>query len=228
MNKYQNGKIYKIVDVGYNKCYIGSTCESLSQRMARQRVCYKSFMKGASGRTRSFDLFQEFGIDNCKIELVENYPCSSKEELLQREGHHIQKHECLNRCLVGRTRIEYARLYREENPDKVKESKKEWYERNKDREKQRVKTWREENKEWISEKAKERRIMNMDAYNERKREYYQANKEKINERTRVWASQQITCECGINCRKDWISKHKKSKAHIIWMKQQKEVTEPDK
>ena len=94
--------------------------------------------------------------------------------------------------------------------------------------KQRVKTWREENKEWVSEKAKERRIMNMDAYNERKREYYQANKEKINERTRVWASQQITCECGINCRKDWISKHKKSKAHIIWMKQQKEVTEPDK
>ena len=71
-------------------------------------------------------------------------------------------------------------------------------------------------------------IMNMDAYNERKREYYQANKEKINERTRVWASQQITCECGINCRKDWISKRKKSKAHIIWMKQQKEVTEPDK
>ena len=69
MNKYQNGKIYKIVDVGYNKCYIGSTCESLSQRMARYRVCYKSFMKGVSGRTRSFDLFQEFGIDNCKIEL---------------------------------------------------------------------------------------------------------------------------------------------------------------
>ena len=23
-NKYKNGKIYKIVDVGYSKCYIGS------------------------------------------------------------------------------------------------------------------------------------------------------------------------------------------------------------
>ena len=30
-NKYQNSKIYKIVDVGYNKCYIGSTVEELSK-----------------------------------------------------------------------------------------------------------------------------------------------------------------------------------------------------
>ena len=36
-NRYQNGKIYKITDVGYNNCYIGSTTESLSQRMARHR-----------------------------------------------------------------------------------------------------------------------------------------------------------------------------------------------
>ena len=32
MNRYENGKIYKITDVGYNKCYIGSTCESLSKK----------------------------------------------------------------------------------------------------------------------------------------------------------------------------------------------------
>ena len=35
MSKYQNGKIFKIVDVGYSRCYIGSPCEELSQRMAR-------------------------------------------------------------------------------------------------------------------------------------------------------------------------------------------------
>ena len=46
MNKYQNGKIYKIVDVGYNKCYIGSTCEALSQRMARHRSNYKRYLQG--------------------------------------------------------------------------------------------------------------------------------------------------------------------------------------
>ena len=41
VNRYENGKIYKITDVGYNKCYIGSTCESLSKRMERHRKQYK-------------------------------------------------------------------------------------------------------------------------------------------------------------------------------------------
>ena len=33
MNRYENGKIYKITDTGYNKAYVGSTCESLSKRI---------------------------------------------------------------------------------------------------------------------------------------------------------------------------------------------------
>ena len=43
MNRYENGKIYKITDVGYNKCYIGSTCENLSKRMERHRKQYKEY-----------------------------------------------------------------------------------------------------------------------------------------------------------------------------------------
>ena len=57
-NKYQNGKIYKIIDIGYNKCYIGSTCEELSMRMARHRSNFKRFLKGSSNNhIRSYDLF---------------------------------------------------------------------------------------------------------------------------------------------------------------------------
>ena len=29
MVNYQNGQIYKVVDVGFNECYIGSTCEDM-------------------------------------------------------------------------------------------------------------------------------------------------------------------------------------------------------
>ena len=57
MNKYQNGKIYKIVDVGYNKCYIGSTCEALSQRMARHRSNYKKVFAGQTFSTYQFFFF---------------------------------------------------------------------------------------------------------------------------------------------------------------------------
>ena len=54
MNRYENGKIYKIVDVGYNKMYIGSTCESLSKRMERHRASYKHYLKGKYNKARSF------------------------------------------------------------------------------------------------------------------------------------------------------------------------------
>ena len=47
-NKYHNGKIYQITDIGYNKCYIGSTTEGLSLRMTRHRSCYKGFLNGSN------------------------------------------------------------------------------------------------------------------------------------------------------------------------------------
>ena len=124
MNRYENGKIYKITDVGYNKCYIGSTCESLSKRMERHRKQYKEYIKGRmKKKTTAIDIFNEFGIENCKIELIENYPCQSKEELFKREGGHIKATECVNRQIAGRTQQEWKL----DNPEQARE----YYERGK-------------------------------------------------------------------------------------------------
>ena len=71
MSKYQNGKVYRIVDVGCNKSYIGSTPEGLSQHLARHKHHYNEHRIGKRRHMRSFDLFDEFGFDNCKIELIE-------------------------------------------------------------------------------------------------------------------------------------------------------------
>ena len=56
MNKYHNGKIYKIVDVGYNKCYIGSTTETLSRRMAHHKCSFKHYKQGLRTKVSSFEL----------------------------------------------------------------------------------------------------------------------------------------------------------------------------
>ena len=69
-NIYHNSKIYQITDIGYNKCYIGSTTEELSQRMARHRAGYKRFLKSGKKLMSSFNLFNEYGLENCKIELI--------------------------------------------------------------------------------------------------------------------------------------------------------------
>ena len=67
VNKYTNGKIYKIVDVGYTKCYIGSTTEpTLGRRMAKHRGDYAHYQRveGNKGRVSSYSLFDEFGVEN--------------------------------------------------------------------------------------------------------------------------------------------------------------------
>ena len=208
-NKYEHSKIYKIVDVDYNKCYIGSTCESLTKRMGRHRREYKACQKDDSIKyfPRSMLLFDEYGIENCKIELIEDYPTSSREELLKREGFHIQNNEnCLNRCLAGRTKKEYYddnrdkqlehkkqyrldnieqfkekdRKYREENKDKIKERKKTYYENNKEKHSSKCKEYREKNKDILQQKDRERYAQNKDEINRRRREHYKEQKEGLN------------------------------------------------
>ena len=143
MNRYENGKIYKITDVGYNKCYIGSTCESLSKRMERHRKQYKEYIKGRmKKKTTAIDIFNELGIENCTIELIENYPCQSKEELFKREGGHIKATECVNRQIAGRTQQEWKL----DNPEQARE----YYERGKAR----ARAYYHKHKEEIIEKRR--------------------------------------------------------------------------
>ena len=84
---YSNGRIYfiePICDHEDNEFYYGSTLQKLCKRMDKHRSSYKSWMDGKSKKVMCYNLFEKYGIENCKIELVENYPCSSKEELCKR------------------------------------------------------------------------------------------------------------------------------------------------
>ena len=108
-NKYEKGKIYKITDVAYNDCYYRSTIEPLTKRMIHHK--HKYLNQNASQETcvRSVNsIFNKYGFENCKIELVENFPCASKEELAKREGHYIKNNECVNKQsnVAGRTKDE--------------------------------------------------------------------------------------------------------------------------
>jgi len=122
MPDYRKSKIYKIYSYqgGTNEIYFGSTCQSLSMRMAKHRSKYKSYnsatKKANTGRVSSFDLFDKY--DDCIIELVENYPCRAKDELLAREGYFIRNNKCLNKIVAGRTQ----KQYRQENKVKIHEA----------------------------------------------------------------------------------------------------------
>ena len=121
MSKYQNGKIYKIWDFGYNQCYVGSSCQNLKRRFTKHRNSYTSYLAGKSGFVSAYALFDEYGVENCKIELVEYYACNNKEELEAREGQIQREVDCINKRVAGRT----PEQYREENREVISERKKE-------------------------------------------------------------------------------------------------------
>ena len=125
MPDYQKAKIYKIVDLNEEMIYVGSTCETLSRRISNHRANYK-----CKRFYSSHDIFDKYGMDNCKILLIENYSCNSKEELLKKEGEYIKQLNCINKNISGRT-------------------KKEWYEDNKDKKKAYDKQYREKQKKKV-------------------------------------------------------------------------------
>ncbi len=96
-NKYQTGKIYKITSPQTEQCYVGSTIERhLSSRLSQHECEYRRYQnKKQKSNTRSFDIIK-FG--DAVIELVENYPCETKSELLQREKHWIVQLNCVNKA----------------------------------------------------------------------------------------------------------------------------------
>ena len=108
MNKYQNGKIYTIRSKNTDKYYIGSTVSKLCVRMADHVKHYKLYKLGKKKYVSSYDIMDK---EEYYIELLENYPCNSREELRKREGELQRKYknECINKHIAGRTPNEYNR-----------------------------------------------------------------------------------------------------------------------
>ena len=46
MSDYSEGKIYKVWDYQYTKCYVGSTVDILYERMNKHKYDYKLYLNG--------------------------------------------------------------------------------------------------------------------------------------------------------------------------------------
>ena len=95
MPNYKNSKIYCIRSYQTDKIYIGSTTQKLCQRMGHHRKDYREYLKGNKKRiTTSIEILK---YNDAFIELIINYPCDFKEELLKKEGEYISKLKCINK-----------------------------------------------------------------------------------------------------------------------------------
>ena len=149
-NKYEKAKVYKIWSSQGDKIYIGSTCKNyLSQRMTAHRGSYKHWkINGTNGHVSSYILFEDYGVENCFIELLEAKSCCSKDELIQLEGKYIRELECVNKVIPNRDIKEYKNQYVKDHKQELLEyqsnyqlnnkqillaKKKQYYEKNKEK-----------------------------------------------------------------------------------------------
>ena len=193
MVNYMDSKIYTIrCRIDETLIYVGSTTQKLTQRLAKHRSDCKM--------GRCYSLYKYIVSDDWRewyIELVQNFPCNSKEELEKREGEVIREIGTINKRIAGRTKREYYednvenlkekhKEYREGNAEKLKEYKKEHYENNKDKIKENSKKYYEMNAYIIKEKIKIHRVVNADKIKETKKKYYEDNAEKIKEKNKKY------------------------------------------
>jgi len=182
MSKYKNSKVYRIIsDSNPDLVYYGSTYCKLSNRLSKHKNNYKRYLKEKSHYVTSFDLIK---LDDCKIILVEKYPCTDKEELRMRERFYIENNQCVNKVIPGRTKKEYYK----DNRENIEENSKIYYENNREKISKRCKKYYENNKEKCEE-------------------YYKQYRENI-------SSKPITCECGRDMARGNLTRHLKSKIHF--------------
>lgn len=111
MPDYKNAKLYAIRSHQTDKVYIGATCNKLCVRMAQHRSAVRANKKVSSSHMLEYS--------DAYIELIEVFPCKTKEELNKREGELIRSSfNAVNRCIAGRTRQETNRAYYEANKEK--------------------------------------------------------------------------------------------------------------
>ena len=192
INKYNNSKIYKIQCRSSNKIYIGSTCQSLAQRLSEHVSTYKHYQK-KNDKSIYIKSYEILSFGDYEIVLLEQCNYNNKQELLKREGYYmtLNKEIIVNRCIAGRNQKQYKIENKEHIKDyriKNKEHFKEYYIEHKEHIKERQKKYDVEHKEHIKEyriknkeHIKEYRIKNKEHMEEYRNKYRRLKKQKQNE-----------------------------------------------
>jgi len=135
MEKLKVGKIYKIIDNINGNIYIGSTIQTLNQRLNGHKYDYNRYLNNKHNYVTSCDIIKN---NDYRIELIKYVIYKDKKELHQRERYYIENNICVNKCIPFRTQKEYNKQYKINN----KEHSKQYY---------------IDNKEYLKEYDKERK-----------------------------------------------------------------------
>lgn len=81
-------EVYKITNTINQKLYIGQTVKTAKKRFEDHKQAFKKYVKKGKNTTKLYNAFKEIGIENFKVEKIEN--CETREELDKREIYWIK------------------------------------------------------------------------------------------------------------------------------------------
>jgi len=106
------GRIYVIKSESAGLAYYGSTKKTLYKRLKKHNHDKVAYENGKYGYCTSFAVLEH---EDHKIELMVEVEVATKKEMRELEGFYIENNHCVNKHVVGRTREESTRAYREAN-----------------------------------------------------------------------------------------------------------------
>jgi hypothetical protein len=201
MPDYKQGKIYMIIDADGRIRYYGSTAQTLMERWWEHKSHFNSWKKNGSRPCAIYKYFDEYGIDNFRIELVEDYPCDNDEQLRMKEDEYICENECVNEQRAYTTYEEKLAQKRQYHQDHKIEN-------NKARSSRYF-----EHKEEEQELHKEYYLNNAEKIKERSALRYEKNREAIAKQ----AAEKVVCECGREVSKGALTRHRKTAFHQAYL-----------
>jgi len=183
MPDYSKGKIYCIKSPNTDKVYIGSTTQQL-----KGRYNHHKYSKDCASKVI-------FEYDDVYIELIENYPCNSREELEKYEGKLQREIECVNIYIAGRKPYKwYQEVGKFHRVEEKLQYNKDYYQKNKESELLKAKNYRDN-------------ILDKDKKKEYNKEYGKNHRKQLNE----YGKKKVKCPtCDKEMNQSSLSRHKKS------------------
>jgi hypothetical protein len=207
---YEESKIYKIKSLlDESQFYVGSTTSTLEKRL------YQHKSNGINNINRNVHIyFINNGWNNANIELIENYPCKNKDELLFRETYWINELKPTLNMVKARlskeekehNKKEYNKKYCEKNKEIIKERQKQYYNNNQEK----IQEYRDGRKDIRKEYDREYTIKNKERKANYKLQYNNENRDNILEKKK----EKILCECGEEYSRTNKARHVKTKKHL--------------
>jgi len=111
-------------------CYIGKTKREINKRFNEHKSDYKQ----NNGFCYSKKVFEKYGIDNVKIETLEEIYFENKYDADKKEKEYIESFKnCCNFELPTQTKEDRSKKYREKNKEKLKKYHKNYYQKRKNK-----------------------------------------------------------------------------------------------